>query len=182
MTLRGCPRRMSLRDGRTPERALRYSANVCLSLVAKAIQDYLREFVQSKAPGTGPRKAKESWFDYYCRCLERTTTFRWADSPISRDQIEQINLCRNDFMHDPGIDSGQPKKSETHFDKHPLSRFDDRLERAVEIAIAQANGEVSPPSAPGSLTVSRQELFSAVADARQFCAFIETQQPRMEER
>jgi len=144
-----------------------------LSLVSKAIQDYLREVV-----GSGinhfRKKAKESWFDRYCCFLEENTSFRWADSPLARDLIEQINLCRNDFQHDPEIDGSQPQKDLRHFEKHPRSRFDDPLERAVKTAYAQVNGE-EPRDTPGSLTVTRIELFKAVSDAGTFCEFVETQ-------
>src|ERR1035441_8019717 len=50
-------------------------------------------------------------------------------------------LYRTLVMHYLGIDGSQPIKSKLHFDKHPLSRFDDHLERAIETAMAQAKGE-----------------------------------------
>ena len=145
-----------------------------LSLVAKAIQDCLREFAKREGAVLGPKKPKESWFDYYCRYLEDNTSFRWNNSPVPRDQIEQINLCRNDFLHDPDIDGNQPKQSVSHFEKHPLSRFNDGVERAVVKAIAQVNGEEFEAT-PGSLSVTRYKLLGAIADAGKFCAFVETQ-------
>ena len=47
----------------------------------------------------------------------------WTNSPGSRDQIEQINLSRNDISHDPMIDRTQPRQNEKHFHKYPVSRF-----------------------------------------------------------
>jgi hypothetical protein len=104
------------------------------------------------------------------------TTFRWEGSPVSRDQIGQINLCRNDFIHDSlsEIDSGQPMQSAGHFQKHPFSPFSDPLDRAVRMASATANSEKWCET-PGLLTVSGNALFSALTMARQFCAFVETQ-------
>ena len=174
---RECLPHYTQRDGgqkwRKAAKGLEVLGQCSLSLVAKAIHDYLRESVRREGVDPGSQKKNESWFDYYCCSLEQGTTFGWAGSPVARDRIEQINLCRNDFLHDPGIDSGQPKKSEHHFKKHPLSPFDDECERAVGRAMAQANGE-EPRNAPGSLTVSRHALTSAIADARKFCTFVET--------
>jgi len=144
-----------------------------LSLVEKAVHDYVRECVRCEGMHHGLKKrGKESWFDCYCRYLEENTSFRWPNSPVTRDRIEQINLCRNDFIHDDGIDSGQPKKSEHHAKRHPVSPFDDELDRAVRLAVTQVNGE-APGNDPGSLTVDRHALIIAVADAGKFCAFVE---------
>jgi len=167
--------RQSLRSGRT--KGLEVLGQCSLSLVAKAIQDYLREFVRSEITGTLPKKGKQSWFEFYCHILEHRTSFRWAVSPVPRDQIEQIILSRSDFMHDPAIDDSQPVKGGTHFKKYPQSRFDDPVERAVRAALAQVSG-VEPCDSPGTLTVTKQKLIVAIADARKFCEFIATQ--RME--
>ncbi len=145
----------------------------CLALLAKAVQDSLREFVECEG-GPGPKKAKESWFDRYCRFMEENTSLRWAHSPVSRDRIEQIILCRNDFMHDLNIDSSQAKQSPRHFGKYPVSRFNDPAETAVLLAIAEMSSEPFQ-HAPASLTVTRLELMNAIADASQFCGFVEKQ-------
>ena len=144
-----------------------------LSLVSKAIQDYLRDFIMSK--NGKPLKKSGSWFDRDCKFLEENTSFRWDDSPVTRDQIEQINLCRNSFMHDPAIDRSQPVKDQRHFEKYQVSRFDDCLDRAVRDAFTQLSGEDSP-NVPGPLTVNRIKLFKALGDARTFCEFIDKQQ------
>jgi hypothetical protein len=152
-----------------------------LGLVAKAIHDYLQAFVQLEHPGNFPKKGKESWFDYYCRFLEVHTKFRWAESPVPRDRLEQINLSRNDFMHDPEIDSNQPRKSRSHSEKHPLSRFDDPLERAILAAMEREAINLDGEQKRPSLTVARCELFRAVDDAKNFCEFVETHKTQSRE-
>jgi hypothetical protein len=67
-----------------------------LSLLEKALHDYLREFVEREG-GLGTKKPGESWFDRHCRFLEENTPFSWNDSPVPREKMEQINLGRNDF-------------------------------------------------------------------------------------
>jgi hypothetical protein len=67
--------------------------------VQKAILDYLRFFVIDKIGPDDLPKRNESAFLRYEKLLRNRTTFRWEDSPVSRNWIEQINLCRNDFIH-----------------------------------------------------------------------------------
>jgi hypothetical protein len=153
-----------------------------LSLVAKAIEDYLRQLILREV-GEMPVLRGKSKFEKYESFLLNKTTFRWRDAsstqtspeaccPIGRDRIEQINLCRNDFIHDPFIDRGQPKQSKRHFEKYPSSRFVDPIETAVEMASAEAAGKEFQAS-PASLTVDRHGLVSAMKDARGFCQFVE---------
>jgi|ERR1017187_3397538 hypothetical protein len=159
----------------------------CLSLVHKAILDYLRFFVTDKfGPDDVARQKGGSAFDRYETLLLDRTTFRWPDSPVSRDRIEQIILCRNDFIHDSEIDSSQPRQSPQHFRKHPSSRFCDPLERAVRETVAT----LPPPPMPdwidgkesqdtgASLTVNREGLLCAMTDAREFCQFVDAQSNR----
>lgn len=147
-----------------------------LTLVQKAILDYLRFFVIDKIGPDDVRIQKGSAFLMYEKLLLNRTTFRWEDSPVSRNRIEQINLCRNDFIHDSEseIDSSQPRQSADHFQKHPSSPFNDPLDRLARMAFAKANAEEWRET-PGLLTVSRYELCSAITAARQFCAFVGTQ-------
>src|SRR5437868_3189862 len=87
-----------------------------LGLLKKALHDYLREFVKrEEGPSLG--KYKGSWFDKHCGFLEEHTPFRWSNAPVTREQIEQINLSRNDFEHDSMLSSVWPSQSREHFQK-----------------------------------------------------------------
>jgi hypothetical protein len=145
--------------------------NCSLGLLEKALHDYLRAFVEREG-GPGPRKPKESWFDRHCRFLEENTPFCWTNSPVSRDQIEQINLSRNDILHDPMIDRTQPPQSEEHFRKYPVSRF------AEEWQIEAMSGEEDKPQFPLTLDITREKLTGAIADVWQFCKFVEAQRTK----
>jgi hypothetical protein len=144
-----------------------------VGLVAKAIEDYLRQFVLRQV-GKMPSLSGKSRFEKYEKFLLTNTAFNWGACPIGRDRIEQINLCRNDFQHDPSIDSDQPKQTDQHFQKYPLPRFHDLLERAILMAVAETDGK-DFEDAPASLTVTRAGLLSAMTDARRFCEFVEAQ-------
>jgi hypothetical protein len=142
--------------------------NCALGLVEKALHDYLREFVE-RSGGRKPMKKKGSWFDRFCHFLEEHTTLSWTNSPVSRDQIEQINLSRNDISHHPVIDRIQPRQTDYHFGKYPMSRF------AAEWDIKVMSGEQGKPEFPLILDITSEKLTAAIADVRQFCAFVEAQ-------
>ena len=137
----------------------------CLSLLEKALHDYLRKFAHRELLVI---KKSGNWFRSFCKTLSENTGFDWATCPVTYDQIEQINLSRNDFTHDPDIDSDQPRQSEHHYEKHPRSRFRDQLEGVV---IAAVDGK--EPDYPISLRVTKMGLFEAFADVRRFCEFVE---------
>src|ERR1035437_125450 len=139
----------------------------CLGLLEKALRDYLRKFVEREGSN---KKVTGNWFKFYCDFLTQNTPFEWARSPVTYDQIEQINLSRNDCSHDPDIDTKQPAQSHKHFEKYPRSRFSDKLERAIRTAM-----DGKEPDYPISLRVTKQGLFSALADVERFCEFVETQ-------
>jgi hypothetical protein len=141
--------------------------NCGLGLLEKALHDYLREFVRREG-GPGPKRQGESWFDLHCRFLVENTPFRWENSPVSIDRIEQINLARNDISHGFAIDNVRPKQSERHFRRYPISRFADEWEVQV---FSKEDGMES--EFPLTINITREKLAAAVDDARQFSKFVE---------
>jgi hypothetical protein len=174
-------------DWREAQKCLQLLRQCCLSLVAKAIQDYLFYFITREVNASKPDGSKifalnlqgKSWFKRYEQFLLTRTGFRWENSPVGRHQIEQIILCRNDFLHDHNLDGNQPEQ--LHSKKYPDSRFADPLERAIHAALATEDGKAlmlalgrEEPSS-SSLSVTREELFRAINDVEEYCTFVETQ-------
>jgi hypothetical protein len=153
------------------EGSLRVLGQCCLVLVAKALQDYLREFIVREAGDlAGALKPYEgNWLEKYCAFLGDRSGFDWAQSPVARDRIEQINLCRIDIVHDPDIDRTSPRQSEDHFRKYPVSLFADELEL---VALVEPGGK---PEFPSTINVTRAGLAAATEDVRRFCTFVEEQ-------
>jgi hypothetical protein len=139
-----------------------------LQLLEKVLHDYLREFVEREG-GAGPKERGKSWFEHLCRFLEEKTSFRWTNSPVSRGQIEEINLSRNDFAHDPMLGSTWPFQSEKHFREYPVSTFADKLHLAAVME------ERDKPEVPIALKVTRENLTAHIEYVRQFCTFVEAQ-------
>lgn len=116
--------------------SLRVLGNCALGLLAKAIQDYLREFIMREADIARAEQLAsllkgDGWFERYERFLLDNTSFTWGVCPVRRDRIEQIVLSRNDIMHDPTIDAISSHQSAVHFRKYPVSRFADWLDRTL---------------------------------------------------
>jgi hypothetical protein len=157
---------------------LRLLGQCCLSLVQKSLLDYMRAFVMRESSvarmdqvgsALRPYQKKDGLFNCYCRFLEARTQLDWTKSPVSRDRIEQINLCRNDILHNEDIDGTWPQQSEGHFNKYPISIFADEM----ELAIYDGN-----PESPTSINITRDKLTAAIDDVQQLCGFVETHRTR----
>ena len=160
------------------QKCLGVLGNCCLGLLEKALHDYLREFIKREADVLSNedlasvlrkyRRSKDSWFTCYCNFLIDRTKFEWARSSVTFERIEQINLSRNDLNHhDQMICVTQPRQSEQHFEKYPVSRF------AREWEIDAFSGEEDKPQSPLTIDITREKLSAAIADVQQFCAFVE---------
>jgi hypothetical protein len=110
---------------------LRAQGHASWGMAGKALDDYLRMFIgrisgleaivfptdisqRAFSRLIGPRKG--SWLDRYSAFLLEKTTFRWELCPVGRGRLEQIILCRNDFVHNPSW----PWQSDEYHGKYPV--------------------------------------------------------------
>jgi hypothetical protein len=112
-------------------------------------------------------KSRSSDFFDQTRRIEEEFACDWEKCPVTRELIEQINLCRNDGTHDPDISTTSPTQSEAHFTKYPLSFFADEMEAHV----LRSEGDV--PDLPLSIQVTEEKLESAINAARELCRYVE---------
>lgn len=162
------------------DESLRVLGHCALGLLEKALHDYLREFVMREAgvrhtEDLSPilkRYGGKGWFDNLCSFLKQETPFDWSRSPVPFERIEQINLTRNDVVHNPAIDNTSPEQSEGHFLKHPVSLFADEVDLVASV------GEDGNPLCPVMINVTRKKLMASVEDVRQFCGFVEAQRTK----
>ncbi len=156
------------------------TANACLlalghaslGIAAKALHDYLRMFIGriSGLPATVfPRDISQrefsklierrngSWLDRYCDFLLKKTTFRWESCPVFHDRLEQIILCRNDFVHNPTW----PWQSAEYHSKYPAPLFIAPLWPANSLI-------------PAMLDVTADQLTAALSDIKSFCEFVQS--------
>jgi len=164
---------------------VRVLGHCSLGLLEKALHDYLREFVRRECgimagvyaralsaiidARLKPYRKKDGWFRMYSRFLESHTSFRWSKAPVRQDQLEQINLSRNDITHDPRIDSTAAMQSDEHFEKFPISAFADSLWLEGMIRL----GKDGKPAYPVAIRVTRKNLMTHIEYVRLFCDFVE---------
>src|ERR1700733_6249079 len=88
-----------------------------LAYVAKALQDYLREFITREAGVASSQiesvlPTQGSWLDRNARFLRDHNALSWDDSPVPKDSIKEIIRARNFIWHDLSIDSAWPRQTE----------------------------------------------------------------------
>jgi hypothetical protein len=147
---------------------LRVLGQCALGLLEKALHDYLRHFAENEGWEREKEKLdKGNWFKKYCDNLEGRTAFTWANSPVTFSQLEQINLSRNDFAHDPMLGQIRSRQDPNHFKRYPTPVFAEEFEVAYFTTIGEANDE------PWSLNVAKEVLLPHIEYVRQFCAFVD---------
>lgn len=146
-----------------------------LGLLEKALHDCLREFIDREARGTSEQfkdclnsySKQGGWFGKFACFLEDRTSFTWSASPVHRDQLEQINLTRNDAAHNPHIDRAWTMQSDDHWRKYAVSAFADPI-----WVKAMSFGD-NKPVCPVPLLVTREKLAVHIGYVQEFCTHIE---------
>ncbi len=80
----------------------------CISIIHSCLKDYLvgvlkRSHITVQAARFLSQRRNsvkgESWFGRYVALFEEAYRINWAESPVSAQAIEEINLVRNDIQH-----------------------------------------------------------------------------------
>jgi len=171
------------------DQCLRVLGHCGLSYVAKALQNYLSEFItrEAKVPTAKigkilpvhKRGPPGSWLHLYTCFLENSTAFRWSNSPVSLAQLEEIILARNVIWHDPSIDGAWPMQTKDDAERFPKPAFGDEMYMAAldtdSLVVEDQDGNSLPLTFTVPIHVTREKLVSAIADVRRFCDFVELQ-------
>jgi len=108
--------------------------NWCLCMVQASLKAYLEEctgpsgslwwnFKQLQAEI--PKKKSGSWFGRYQLLFSENLGVDWTTGPVSLDQLEQLNLTRNDLNHNVDILSVNVERDERHAKQYPIGLFTD---------------------------------------------------------
>jgi hypothetical protein len=117
------------------------------------------------------------------------------DGKFHTVKIRSLAKRGEDMQYRPGYFSPDPSKKVSARTRMDDAVFSKDAIREIPASVTLSAGEpkdgllpisvhvqVDPPNTPGSLTVTRHGLLIAIADARQFCAFVETQKTQTVER
>jgi len=102
----------------------------------------------------------EGWLHRYLAFYADVYKVDWSRSPVSPEQIEEINLARNDVQHGKTGLGLSRYRTERHKSKFPTGIFTSELERRY-------------PTFDGEVSVTKQSFEEAVRRVEQFCEFVE---------
>lgn len=101
-----------------------------LTLVQSALKEYLEAYVLWKQRSGGLPVGKGSWFERYRQFFLKEYGIDWTQGPIPPDQLEEINLARNDIQHS-GEEFGMGRRQTAeHQRRFPDGVFTDEANKA----------------------------------------------------
>jgi hypothetical protein len=110
----------------------------CLCMVQASLAAYLQECIgprgsywwdpEQLSAELGKKKQKErSWFQCYQLLFLEDLGIDWNKGPISVTELEQLNLTRNDIVHNMDVFSTSVARVERHAKLYPTGLFTDKL-------------------------------------------------------
>lgn len=135
----------------------------CLCMVQASLQAYLREMI---GPGGSlwwkarvlldrfRKKPGRNWFERYRLLFLDDLGIDWNNGPVSISELEQLNLTRDDLLHNMDIFSVTVERTGQHIERFPTGLFTDELwsER---------------------VKIDREKLRLAILLVREFCAWLD---------
>src|SRR6266700_3015413 len=114
----------------------------CLCMVQSTLNTYLRDSISpigcywwdasALSKQLGEKKGK-SWFERYRYLFLEDMRIDWAKGPVSLTDLEQLNLTRDDLIHNVDMMSFSVKRDEKHAKRFPGGLFTDELWRGLDI-------------------------------------------------
>lgn len=102
----------------------------------------------------------KGWFDRYRTFFRDQLTIDFARSPISIDEIEHMNLTRDDLIHNVDITTTNAVyQTKKHADRYPDGVFVDKSYAMLRIG--------------GRIHIRRAELTRAMENVDAFCRWLE---------
>jgi len=150
--------------------SLNIEGQAALKIVQAALREYLSSFVGMYGI---PLTAKgKNWFEKYNRHFLDAYNIDFEKAPIPLDELEEVNLARNDTEH-----SGEPfgmtrRQSEQHARRFPGGLFVDEIEKQLF--------QESDDLWPKRIEVTEAGLKEAIRRVETFCEFLDAQRDTME--
>jgi len=140
----------------------------CLNMIQGSLKAFLEEYVDDMANYYRPlSKAKEelartkapSWFERYRLLFLNFLHIDWERGPVSIKDLEQINLTRDDLIHNVNVTTHAVYQSEKHAIRYPKGLFTDDVWATLGLA--------------GKIKVGRDQLTHALGLLEAFCSWLE---------
>jgi len=139
----------------------------CLCMVQSSLNTYLRDSISSVgcywwdstvlSSLLGAKQGK-SWFERYRLLFLEDLGIDWTTGPVSLADLEQLNLTRDDLIHNVDMMSFSVRRDEKHIKRFPSGLFTDELWRNLDA---------------DRVRIDKKQLAHASALVRDFCAWID---------
>jgi hypothetical protein len=141
----------------------------CLCMVQAAFKAYLEECIgphggywwnSERLRAELAKKQGGSWFGRYRLLFLEDLGVDWSTGPVSLDELEQLNLTRDDLNHNTDIMSMWIERSEKHAERYPVGLFTDDMWAQAGLGIERVK-------------VDKEKLLLAVQFVERFCTWLD---------
>ncbi len=141
----------------------------CLCMVYASLRAYLEEYLAEMArdyrqtfgdlPVRLAAKKAKSWFERYRLLFLDDMGIDWQKGPAKLEDLEHLNLARDDITHNVDVMSIYAYQTERHAAQYPKGPFVDELWTRLNLG--------------GRIRVGRDELSRALGMVGDFCMWLE---------
>lgn len=141
----------------------------CLCMAYASLKAFLETFIEEMArdfssalgdlPAKLAAKKGKSWFERHRLLFLEDLRIDWAKAPVKVDDLEQINLARDDVVHNVDVTTAYIYQTEKHAERYPKGLFVDELWVTLGLG--------------GRVRIGRDELTNALALVDAFCTWLE---------
>jgi len=104
------------------------------------------------------KKQGKSWFGRYRLLFLEDLGIDWTKGPVSLSELEQLNLTRDDVIHNMDVLTVNVERTEQHTERYPVGLFTDELWAKIGFE---------------RVKVDKEKLRHAIELVAKFCAWIE---------
>jgi hypothetical protein len=108
----------------------------CLCMVQASLKAYLKEFIgptgrlreqHERLNRELAKKQGGSWFGRYRLLFREDLGVEWSDGPVDLAELEQLNLTRDDVIHNIDMFTIAVERGGRHMERYPIGLFVDEL-------------------------------------------------------
>ena len=156
-----------LEEWQEADESLNIEGQAALKLVHSAFHDYLLWFV--KLGGVELTAKGKNWLERYKKHFHDVYGIDFEQGPVPLDDLEEVNLARNDAEH-----SGDPfgmtrRQSGEHQLRFPAGLFVDEIDKQI--------AQSSRDAWPGRINVTDDGVKEAIRRVETFCEWLDSQRP-----
>ncbi len=152
-----------LTEWQEADESLNLVGQAALSLVQIAFREYLDAFITSSrldAPA-----GQGNWFERYSQFFSETYGIDWEKGPVPPEQLEEINLARNDIQHPDDAFGMTRRQSRKHQERFPGGLFIHEIDKELH--------RESPYPWSARIYITSANLSEAINRVERFCEFLE---------